>query len=103
MVEYLGFVLSFTGLTMSKDKVQTIKEWPTPHKVKDVQSFLGFANFYHHFIPFYSDITVSLTCLCHKDTPWVWSNACQQTFDSLKTTFTTALVLTQYILALHSL
>ena len=45
-VEYLGYILSLTGLTMDPIKVQTIQDWPEPRKVKDVQSFLGFANFY---------------------------------------------------------
>lgn len=45
--EYLGYILSPSGLTMSHDKVQVIQDWPEPRKVKDIQSFLGFANFYH--------------------------------------------------------
>jgi len=46
-VEYLGYRLSPDSLTMSPDKIQTISDWPEPQKVKDIQSFLGFANFYH--------------------------------------------------------
>jgi len=45
-VEYLGYLLSPDGLMMSQDKVKTICDWPEPRKVKDIQSFLGFANFY---------------------------------------------------------
>ena len=60
-VEYLGYILSLTGLCMSGKKVQIIQDWPEPRKIKDIQSFLGFANFYHHFIPNYSNITVLLT------------------------------------------
>ena len=48
-VEYLGFMLSPNGLSMDPGKVSTILEWPEPHKVKDIQSFLGFANFYRRF------------------------------------------------------
>ena len=44
-VEYLGFILSKERLKMDPSKVQTIQDWPEPRKVKDVQSFLGFANF----------------------------------------------------------
>ena len=46
-VEYLGYILSPFGLTMSDDKVKIIQDWLEPKKVKDIQSFLGFANFYH--------------------------------------------------------
>ena len=60
-IEYLGYILSPTGLCMSEKKVQIIQDWPEPRKVKDIQSFLGFANFYHRFIPNYSNITVLLT------------------------------------------
>ena len=50
LVEYLGYCLSPDGLTMSPDKIQTISDWPEPQKVKDIQSFLGFTNFYRWFI-----------------------------------------------------
>jgi hypothetical protein len=45
-VEYLGFILLPDGLRMAEDKVKTILDWPEPQKVKDIQSFLGFCNFY---------------------------------------------------------
>ena len=45
-VEYLGYILSSSGLTMSNDKIKIIQDWLEPKKVKDIQSFLGFANFY---------------------------------------------------------
>ena len=54
--KYLSYQLSPSRLTMSVEKVQTIQDWPEPHKVKDIQSFLGFTNFYN-----YSDIVTSLT------------------------------------------
>jgi len=68
-VEYLGYILSPSGLTMSDDKVKIIQDWPEPKKVKDIQSFLGFANFYRQFIFNYSDIVIPLTCLTWKDIP----------------------------------
>jgi hypothetical protein len=49
-VKYLGFIISTSGTKMDPAKVATIQEWPVPRKVKDVQSFLGFANFYRHFV-----------------------------------------------------
>ena len=62
-VEYLGFILSPNGLLMDPSKVSTILEWLEPRKIKDIQSFLGFANFYRRFISDYSKITVPLTQL----------------------------------------
>src|SRR5882724_11011730 len=83
-------MLSPGGLTMAPYKVQIIQDWPIPRKVKDIQSFLSFANFYHHFIYRYSEITVLLTCLTHKGTPWHFSDECHSAFEALKKAFTTA-------------
>ena len=82
---------------MSSDKVQAIVDWPEPRRVKDVQSFLGFANFYRCFIHGYSDITVPLTCLTKKGMPWDWSDECHDTFNTLKKVFLSAPVLTHWI------
>ena len=46
---------------MDSTKVQVIQNWPEPHKVKDIQSLLGFSNFYHQFIHEYSNIIIPLT------------------------------------------
>jgi hypothetical protein len=96
-VEYLRYRLSLQGLTMSSNKIQTICDWPEPWKVKDVQSFLGFANFYHRFIHNYSDIVVPLTRLTRKGAPWLFSNDCRRAFNSLKTAFTSAPILLHWI------
>jgi len=97
-VEYLGYCLSLEGLTMSPDKIQTISDWPEPRKVKDIQSFLGFANSYRQFIFSYSDIVVPLTWLTRKDAPWNFPKDCQCSFNALKHAFTTAPILTHFIL-----
>jgi len=62
-VEYLGYILFPSGLTMSDDKIKIIQDWPEPKKVKNIQFFLGFANFYCWFIFNYSDIVIPLTHL----------------------------------------
>src|SRR5882672_4010379 len=91
-------MLSPEGLTMAPYKVQIIQDWPKPQKVKDIQSFLSFTNFYHCFIYGYSEITIPLMCLTHKGTPWHFSDECCSAFEALKKAFTTALVLTHWIL-----
>src|SRR5882724_11897871 len=78
--EYLEYMLSPEGLTMAPYKVQIIQDWPTPRKVKNIQSFLGFANFYRRFIYGYSEITVPLMHLTHKGTPWHFSDECHSAF-----------------------
>jgi len=96
-VEYLGYVLSPSGLTMSDAKVKTIQEWPELKKVKDIQSFLGFANFYRRFIFNYSDIVIPLTRLTRKDTPWNFDKNCKKAFNTLKQAFTSAPILMHWV------
>ena len=55
-VEYLGMIVRPGQLAMDPVKLDGIAKWPSPTKVKDVRSFLGFANFYQHFIPDYSNV-----------------------------------------------
>ena len=93
-VEYLEYILSPSGLTMSDDKVKIIQDWLEPKKVKDIQSFLDFANFYCWFIFNYSNIVISLTHLTQKDIPWKFNSSCQNAFNSLKKVFTSAPILT---------
>ena len=68
-VTYIGLVISPEGISMEKEKVKAIKEWPTPKTVKQVQSFLGFANFYRRFVQGFSTIAKALTLLTRKDVP----------------------------------
>ena len=99
--EFLGFVISPDGIHMSESKVKVIQDWPIPRRVKDVQSFLGFANFYRRFIVNYSDMTVPLTRLTHKKMPWNWTTACQEAFALLKRAFTSAPILWHFDPALY--
>ena len=78
---------------MAADKIQAIQEWPTPQKVKDVQSFLGFANFYRRFIKNFANIAKPLHILTKKDQPWHWGKAEENAFHTLKNAFLTAPVL----------
>ena len=53
-VKFLGSIITTDGIQMDKEKVKAIKEWPEPKNLKEVQAFLGFANFYQRFIQGYS-------------------------------------------------
>jgi hypothetical protein len=95
-VKYLGFIISTDGTKMDTAKVSTIQEWLTPMNVKDVQSILGFANFYRRFIRGYSAIVAPLTHLTRKDTAFIWDTACTDSFATLKHAFTTAPILRHF-------
>ena len=63
---FVGFMVSAEGIGMDPAKVSAITDWPRPRSVKEVQSFLGFANFYRKFIEHYSSIASPLTYLTRK-------------------------------------
>ena len=65
-VEYLRLVISKDHVTLDPTKVCRVTEWPTPTKVKEVQSFLGFVNFYWKFIQNFSNIAHPLYALTRK-------------------------------------
>src|SRR5260221_2049669 len=73
-VEYLGLVISKDHVAMDPTKVCGGMELPTPMQVKEVQSFLGFVNFYWKFIHDFSDIACPLYTLTHKTQWWVWDS-----------------------------
>lgn len=70
-VEFLGFIVGRAGIRMDASRVSTVSEWPEPKSVKDIQTFLGFTNFYRRFIEHYSSVTAPLTELLRKDHPEV--------------------------------
>ena len=59
----LGVIVGRGQVKMEQEKIKAIKEWKTPTKVKDVKSFLGFANFYQRFIQNFSHIVRPLNKL----------------------------------------
>src|SRR5258707_14789873 len=92
-VDYLGLAISKDHVAMDPIKVQGVTDWPQPAKVKDIQSFIGFVNFYWRFICNFSEIAHPLHMLTWKSKDWSWGAAEQQAFDVLKSTITSALML----------
>jgi hypothetical protein len=63
-VEFLGFVVSPGSMEMEASRITAIREWPAPkNNIREVQVFLGFANFYRRFIYRYSRVVKGLTDL----------------------------------------
>ena len=73
-VKFLGFIIGTDGVRIDPEKTTSIEEWPTPKSVKDIQSFLGLANYNRKFIPNYSKVAIPLTKLIKKDVPFKWTN-----------------------------
>jgi hypothetical protein len=87
-IEYLGHLISKGRIEMDNVKIQAILDWPAPRKIKDIQKFLGFANFYRRFIENFSGIVKPMTQLLRKDTRWQWGEEQQKAFDNIKEAFT---------------
>ena len=69
--KYLGLIISTDGIKMDPLKVDAIKLWDTPTCVREVQSFIGFCNFYCQFIRDFSKTTRPLNTLTKKDVKFV--------------------------------
>ena len=76
--------------------MQAVKDWLTLKKVKNIQEFLGFANFYRRFIENFTKVAQPLTELTKGKTPWVWDRQRQEPFDELKGRFCEAPVLAHF-------
>ena len=92
-VLYPGYVVSESGISADKSKVEAVEKFPVPTSVKQVRSFVGLASYYRHFIPGFSKIAGPLFALTKKDSLFEWSPSCQQAFERLKQLLTTAPIL----------
>lgn len=91
-LDYLGLKISQNSIAMDPIKVQGVTSWHVPKNKKDVQTFLGFVNFYRRFIKDFAKTAHPL----HKLTgnlPWEWNDEHQSSFDQLKKAVTEAPVL----------
>ncbi len=95
-VSYLELIIIIEKIKMNSSKIDIIVNWLILINVKDVQSFLDFANFYRRFIYDYSRIAISLIHLIRKDVFFVWFQKCQIAFNILKKVFTFKIILRHY-------
>ena len=80
---FVGYMVSTEGIGMDPAKVSAIVDWLVPKTVKEVQSYLGFANFYRKFINNYSSLASPLTSLTRKIAKFCWSPEAEAAFRSL--------------------
>ena len=90
---FLGHVLTQEGVVVDPDKVKAVLGWKSPASVTDIRSFLGMAGYYRRFIEGFSTIAKPMTQLLKKDKTFVWTKACEKSFQQLKKKLTTAPVL----------
>jgi hypothetical protein len=92
-IEYLGVIISHNKVEMDPVKIAGVTDWPTPSNKKEVQSFVGFVNFYRHFIPGFSHHAHALFDLTMKDIRFIWGLPQEDSFMKLKELVTSAPVL----------
>ena len=93
-VKFLGHVVSKAGVAVDPSKVKAVIDWPQPKSVTDIRSFLGLAGYYRKFIKDFSLVASPMTKLTRKGVRFEWSSKCEENFQSLKKSLTTAPVLT---------
>jgi len=81
---FLEVIVSEQDLRMNFIKVKVIVNWTTSINLKEVQSFVRFINFYHHFIKNFLKLVKSFIQLTRKNTSFVWNKVCVQAFNDLK-------------------
>ena len=84
-VVYLGHIITQDGVKPCPDKIKAVKEFPVPKTVRNVQQFLGLANYYRRFIEKFSFIAKPLFDLLRKENKGInWTKIEQEAFDKLK-------------------
>ena len=81
---------------MDPQKIETVVNWEPLEYLKDVQTFLGFANFYRRFVLGYSSIVAPLTELTKKDVTFRQTEPEKKDFQRLKDAFTSAPILRHF-------
>ena len=94
-IEYLGHIADGEGLRPNPRLVQALMDFPCPKTLKELQSFLGLANYYRKFISNFSQIALPLTDATRNSTqsnlrPIEWTKSMQAAFDELKKALTSA-------------
>jgi len=91
-VDYLGHIVSGSGVYMHAGKIKDVMEWPKLVNVKQLRGFLGLTGYYRRFIKSYAQIAGPLTDLLRKDA-FEWNQEAETSFQNLKQAITTAPVL----------
>ncbi len=92
-IEFLGHLVNGDGIHTVDSKITAVQNFPTPKSVENVTSFLGLAGYYRAFVKNFVSTASPLTCLLKKDVPFLWNDAQQHSFTTLKDALTHAPIL----------
>ena len=83
-VKYLGHLVSPQGISPDPQKLEAVQSHKQPQNLRELRHFLGLTGFYRKFVQGYSHIARPLHCLTQKDVPFIWTDACETSFQTLK-------------------
>ncbi|PIO56101.1 reverse transcriptase [Teladorsagia circumcincta] len=95
-IRYLGFIVNAKGRQPDPAKIEAIHNMPPPKNVSQLRAFLGLVNFYGNFVKNLHNLRVPLDALTKKDATFLWTPACQSSFDRIKAILKSDLLLTHY-------
>ena len=87
-IEFLGYIIGKDGIQMDPAKTSSVTDWPTPKNPKEIQAFIGFANFYRRFIESFSKKSKPLIDLTRKNIEFKWTPEAEAAFQTLKDALT---------------
>jgi len=90
---FLGHIVYVEGVSVDPEKIEAIRDWPTPKNAIEIRSFLGLAWYYKRFVKGFASMAQSMTKLTRKDVSFVWSPEWEEAFVNLKEMLTSTPVL----------
>ena len=92
-VNFLGHIVSESGIATNPDKISAVKNWAVPKNSKEVKSFLGLCSYYRRFVKDFAKIARPLHKVSEKHAKFQWSSECQESFEKLKEALISSAVL----------
>ena len=92
-VQFLGHVVSESGVAVDPEKIEAVTKWERPKSVTEIRSFLGLAGYYRRFVKDFSRLAAPMTRLTRKGVKFEWDSRCEESFQKLKMLLTTTPVL----------
>ena len=83
-IDFLGHMVSADGIQPQPDKLAAIRDWPTPHCLRDVRAFYGLGSYYRKFVKDFAKIAEPLSRMTKKNTLFTWTDETQQSIEDLK-------------------
>ena len=81
---FLGHTISENGVGTSPDKIDSIKNWPTPTTAKQAKSFISLASYYRSYVRQFATIAKPIHQLAEKERPFKWTTECELAFQTIK-------------------